>query len=349
MKNWRKTLLSPTANIRKAMEVIDSSGLQIALVVSEKGKLLGTITDGDIRRALLKNIPLEASVDGIMCQTPLTLSSDDNKGAIWEKAQIKNIHQIPVINDNGFIIGLETVLDVTRKSTFDNPVVIMAGGMGTRLRPLTYKCPKPMLEVGGKPILETLIENFSASGFHNFHLSVNYMGDLIENHFKDGASWGVSIKYLREEQPLGTAGSLSLLTPTPTLPIIIINGDVLTKVNFKQLLNFHIEHNAVATMCVREYSFQVPYGVAVADNHHLLSVEEKPIHRFLVNAGIYVLNPEILSLIAPGIICDMPTIFEKLTSNKKQTIVFPIHEYWIDLGRIEDLSQAQGDYKKVFE
>lgn len=349
MKDWRKTLLPPTATIHRAMEVIDSSGLQIALVVDGKGKLLGTITDGDIRRALLKNLSLDAPVDSIMCQTPLTLNNDADKDSIWEKAKTKNIHQIPIIDDNEFIIGLETVFDFTHKSTFDNPVIIMAGGMGTRLRPLTYKCPKPMLEVGGKPILETLIENFSAAGFHNFYLSINYMGDLIENHFKDGSAWEVSIKYLREDQPLGTAGSLSLLEPAPTLPMIIINGDVLTKVNFKQLLNFHVEHNAVATMCVREYSFQVPYGVAVADNHHLLSIEEKPIHRFLVNAGIYVLNPEILSLIAPGIFCDMPTIFEELTSNKEQTIVFPIHEYWIDLGRIEDLSKAKGDYKKVFE
>jgi NDP-sugar pyrophosphorylase family protein len=224
----------------------------------------------------------------------------------------------------------------------------MAGGLVNRLRPLTDECPKPMLKVGNKPLLETIVENFIEYGFHRFYISVNYMADVVESYFGDGSRWGVDIEYLHEEHRLGTAGALSLLPETPTEAILVMNGDLLTKVNFKQLLDFHYGHQAQATMCVREYDFQVPYGVVKIDGQRITSIDEKPIQRFFVNAGIYVLEPEALDLISSNIFFDMTTLFEKLIELKKEPAVFPIREYWLDIGHLADYNRANGEYRDIF-
>jgi NDP-sugar pyrophosphorylase family protein len=230
----------------------------------------------------------------------------------------------------------------------ENWVVLMAGGLGTRLAPLTDNCPKPLLKVGNKPILETIIENFISHGFKRFYLSVNYKAEMIEEYFGDGSRWGAEIRYLREDKKMGTAGALGLIPEPLTQPFLVMNGDLLTKVNFSQLLNFHQEQNAHATMCVREYDFQVPYGVVSVDKHRIKSIEEKPVHRFFVNAGIYVLDPEAVSLIPADMPYDMTSLFEQMTANEREVIAFPVREYWLDIGHRDDFERAAGDFARIF-
>jgi NDP-sugar pyrophosphorylase family protein len=224
----------------------------------------------------------------------------------------------------------------------------MAGGLGTRLGELTRDCPKPLLRVGNKPVLETILENCIEYAFKRFYISVNYKADMLKDYFGDGSRWGVDIRYIEEKKRLGTAGALGLLPEDPTVPLLVMNADVLTKINFKHLLEFHEEHRSVATMCVREYEFQVPYGVVKIDNHRLLDILEKPVHQFFVNAGIYVLNPEAVSMVPKNTYFDMPALFEKLLQDQAETAAFPVREYWLDIGRKDDLERANGDYAEVF-
>ena len=349
MKDWRKVLISPSATLRETIQVIDSGALKIALVVDDKNRLLGTITDGDIRRGILKGFTLEECADQVMNLHPTVAHQNDDQDKILSLMKRKQLNQIPILDNAGSVIGLEVLEFMLESPKHENLVVLMAGGLGTRLQPLTNEIPKPLLKVGGKPILETILENFIQYGFSRFYISVNYKRELIEQFFGDGSRWGVEIRYLREKEKLGTAGALSLLPEKPTAPILVMNGDVLTKVNFQQLLDFHIQHKSQATMCVREYDFQVPYGVVKLDEHRIYSIEEKPIHRFFVNAGIYVLQPDVLHMISKNAHFDMPSLFEKIVSNKVETAVFPIREYWLDVGQMDDFRQAETDFGKVFE
>jgi NDP-sugar pyrophosphorylase family protein len=224
----------------------------------------------------------------------------------------------------------------------------MAGGLGKRLGSLTQSCPKPLLKIGGTPILEIIVNRLAEQGFRKLFISVNYRGEMIEDHFGDGARWTADIQYLREPERLGTAGALSLLPERPPQPFVVMNGDLLTKLNLKHLLDFHREHRAKATMCVREYQFQVPFGVVQADEHRLLGIDEKPTHRFLVNAGIYALDPDVLDLVPKNQMFDMPHLFEKLVATGHETMAFPIREYWMDIGRMDDLEQAASEYCEIF-
>ncbi|MGK5092827.1 nucleotidyltransferase family protein [Deltaproteobacteria bacterium TL4] len=349
MVNWKRLSLTPEHSIRDAIITIDKGAEQVVLVVSEENHLLGIVTDGDIRRAILKGSSLEDSVTKVMNTSPLTVSIDDNRETILALMRQTEIHQIPVVDHDNHIVGLEVIDELIQVETHPNWVVIMAGGLGSRLRPFTETCPKPLLKVGSKPLLETIIENFIGYGFKKFFLSVNYKAEMIQNYFGEGSRWNVDIQYLHETKRMGTAGALSLLPRLPEHPLIVMNGDVLTKVNFKQLLNFHNEHaNAQATMCVRDYDFQVPYGVVQTENHRILHIEEKPIHRFFVNAGVYVLNPTVLNHIPSDVFFDMPTLFEDLMAKKHETIVFPIREYWIDIGEINDFRRADIEFYDVF-
>ncbi len=348
MRDWRNVLVSQTTHILKAIEIIDASSLQIVLVVDENNRLLGTVTDGDIRRGILKGISLEDHVQKVMNPKPCVAREDDNRETILSKMKLKRLSQMPVVDGLGHLIGLEILEDIIQTPQCDNWVVLMAGGLGTRLRPLTEQYPKPLLNVGGKPILETILENFIGCGFRRFYISISYKADLIEDFFQDGARWNAEIRYIREDKKMGTAGALGLIPDKHTASILVMNGDVLTKVNFQQLLEFHRESKAKATMCVREYDFQVPYGVARVDEHRLMSIEEKPTHRFFVNAGIYVLEPKVLDMIPRNSFFDMPTLFNKLIEQKQETAVFPIREYWLDIGRMKDFEQAEGDFGKIF-
>ena len=349
MKDWKKVLVTPETTIRDTINIIDEGALQIALVVDENNHLLGTVTDGDVRRSILRSVLLEEPVHLIMNANPVVASDKSSRSEIMTLMRKKTLHQIPIVDAGGKVMGLLSFESLIRPFSRDNWVVIMAGGEGVRLRPMTEDSPKPMLKVGGKPIIETIIENFIEFGFRRFFFAVNYKAEIIEDYFGDGSDWNVQIEYLREEAKLGTAGALSLLPEKPNAPIVVMNGDILSRINFEQLMNFHQEHHAAATMCVREYDLQVPYGVAEVDSYRLIALEEKPVQRFFINGGIYVLDPEVLEHIKPDSYCDMPTVFNSLIAEKAETVVFPVREYWLDLGQMEDFSRAQIEFSKVFK
>ena len=348
MKNFQQTLVAPETSILEVIKAIEAGARQIALVVDGTGKLLGTVTDGDIRRGILRGIGLELSASRVMNATPLTALPELGREAVLRLMREREIHQIPIVDTRGKVVGLETLDELIHQDELDVWVVLMAGGLGARLRPLTDSVPKPLLPIGGRPLLETIIENFSTQGFRRFFLSVNYKAEMFERHFGDGSAFGVQIEYIHESDRMGTAGSLGLLPEKPKNSLIVMNGDLLTTVNFRQFLDFHREHHALATMGVREYSFQVPYGVVETDQHRLLSISEKPTHQFFVSAGMYVLEPEVLDLIPPGQPCDMPQLFESVVAQEGGASVFPIREYWLDIGRLDDLERAQNEFGKIF-
>lgn len=341
--NWKNILIKPSATLRDALNIIDSEALRIALVTSDDLNLIGVVTDGDIRRGLLKNLSLDDGVSLVMNNHPLTISPGISRQEIVKIMQSSGILAVPVVNGN-IVIGLETLQRYGSHSQYQNPVFLMAGGFGTRLRPLTDNCPKPLLKVGEKPILEIVLESFIKAGFVNFYISTHYMPEMIRNYFEDGSRWQVNIKYIHEEEPLGTGGSLGLLpTDIADLPIIIMNGDVLTNVDFERVLAFHNKNNACATMCVRDYEYQVPFGVINGEGNRILSMVEKPIQRYFVNAGIYVLSPNLRKSVKKNQRLDMPTLLEKAIAKNDEVLMFPIHEYWLDIGRIEDYQRAQID------
>lgn len=348
-KDWKKALIQPEARTYEALKIIDASAMQIALVVDVQTRLMGVVTDGDIRRALLEGMSLEEPVHLIMNRNFTAADPQASAEEILALMRRKSLHHIPLVDSQGRVAGLKVLDAMIQPPCLDNWVVLMAGGQGTRLRPLTEHTPKPMLQVGNKPVLEIILENFVDHRFQKFFLAVHYKADMIEANFGDGSRWDVSIQYLREEQPLGTAGALGLLSDRPLSPMIVMNADLLTKINFTQLLNFHNAHKSLATMCVRDYRFQVPFGVVNIDRCRLSSIDEKPTHHFFVNAGIYVIEPEILDLIPKNKYLDMTSLFEIIIDKGYETAVFPIREYWIDIGRLDDLQQANGDYQKVFK
>ena len=343
-KHWEKVVLSTTHTVRDALTVINAAALRICLVVDDKRHLLGVVTDGDIRRAILSNMALTQSVTEVMNKTPITVSAKLSRAQLLETMRSYSILSLPVLNESGQLIGLETWERATSQPTYDNPVLIMAGGFGTRLKPLTDACPKPMLKVGDKPILETLLNQFIKAGFKNIYISTHYMPEHITDYFGDGSAWGANIKYIHEKNPLGTGGALGLLpAELPKLPLIMMNGDVLTTVDFNSLLDFHIQNGSDATMCVREYSYQIPYGVITGEGNNITSMVEKPVHHFFVNAGIYVINPYIVQSVTKGERVDMPTLLEIHMQENKRISMFPLHEYWLDIGRMEDFNRAQSD------
>lgn len=342
MKQWESTLIGPEATLEEAIATLDREALRIVMVVSAERRLLGTLTDGDVRRALLKHMTLDVPVAEIMCITPHTAARDWSKERILADMEKYQLLQLPVVDQTGRVIGLETLHDLLNKRHRDNPVFLMAGGFGTRLQPLTHNCPKPLLKVGDKPILELILENFINAGFHRFFISTHYMPEMIRAHFGDGSQWGVSIRYVHEEEPLGTGGALGLLPHNEIdLPLFMMNGDLLTTLNFQNLLEFHQDHSGVATMCVREYEHCVPYGVIQSEGHRICSMVEKPVHRFFINAGIYLLSPDLVKSVAPGVRVDMPTLLEREIANGNDVNMFPVHEYWLDIGRMEDFKRAQ--------
>lgn len=349
MNNWKSVLVSPTAPILDVIRMIDDSSMQIALVVDEQQHLLGTVTDGDIRRAVLRGIPFYESVEKIMFIAPTVARLNDGRDHILALMKSQQLRQIPVVDEQGCVAGLEILERLILEATAGNWVFLMAGGLGSRLRPLTYECPKPLIKVGNKPILENILQGYIEYGFRKFFISVNYMSEMVEDYFGDGRNWGVEIEYVREQSSLGTAGSLRLLPELPKEPLFVMNGDLLTKINYRQLLDFHDLNKSKATMCIREYQLQVPYGVVKVDKHSLVDVEEKPIHHFFVNAGIYLLDPEIIRLIPEEMPFDMPDLFKKVITENYETAAFPVREYWMDIGRIDELDRARGEYPEVFK
>lgn len=348
MKNWEQVNISPDTTIFHTMKVIDQSTLQFAVVTESNKQLLGTVTDGDIRRGILNGLSLTTAIKEVMNSQPIYAYINEYKLYKQELLTIKGVQQLPIVDEQKRV---QWVLFANEKEEIqfkDNVVILMAGGLGTRLRPLTNRIPKPMLTVGDKPILETIIQGFKQYGFTNFILSVNYKKETIKNYFQDGAHIGVSISYIDESERLGTAGALSLLQKRPEKPFFVMNGDLLTKINYEQLLNFHNETHSAATMCVREYEYQIPYGVIETENHRLLSIVEKPVHRSFVNAGIYVLNPEILNYVPHHTFFDMPDLFKIAIEQNHYVSAFPLREYWMDIGRLDDYKKADKEYIEQF-
>lgn len=349
MRQYRHILLSSTSTVRRALEVIDSGAMKIALVVDAGQKLMGTISDGDIRRAILKGVGLDSTIEGFYNTRPTTCGINDSREKILQLATAKMIYQIPVLDKEGRIVGLAEIDEMLQLAGRSNKVVLMAGGLGTRLSPLTDSNPKPMLHVGKKPILETIIENFAKCGYQNIVLSVSYKSHVIEQYFGDGSAFGVKISYVHETKRMGTAGALSLLRDQLSEPFFVMNADILTNVNFQHLNDYHESHNAMATMAVREYDFQVPYGVVSISNSQITSIEEKPIHKFYVSGGIYMLNPESLEFIPSDQFFDMPSLFESMIARGANILSFPIREYWLDIGRMSDYEKANSEYGEVFQ
>jgi dTDP-glucose pyrophosphorylase len=348
MNNYKKILLPPHATIRQALEIIDSGSMKIALVADDKEKLLGTLSDGDIRRAILGGHSVDAMIETIYNQTPTTCSINDSREKILQLAVAHKLYQIPVVNYEGYVVGIAEVDELLQPVLRKNKVVLMVGGLGTRLSPLTDTTPKPMLHVGNKPILETIIENFSKYGYTDIILSVSYKSHIIEEYFGDGLKFGVNIQYIHESKRMGTAGALSLMRDFLTDHFFVMNGDLLTSVNFEHMHEYHLSHDAAATMAVREYDFQVPYGVVNIQNGKIYSIEEKPIQKFFVSAGIYMLSPSTLNHIPEEEFYDMPTLFKKIIMDNSNAISFPIREYWLDIGKMSDYERANSEYDMVF-
>ncbi len=348
MKRWESVLVQPDTSLRDALQVIDVTGSQIALVVDATRRLLGTLSDGDVRRALLKGVTLTDPVRMAMHREPTVARADEQRTEILALMRRRGLHQMPVLDANGCVVGLEVVGDFFDATTRDNWVIIMAGGMGTRLAELTRDTPKPMLRVGTRPILETIVRSFADQGFHRFHLAVNYKAEQIEEHFGDGTSLGVEINYLRERERLGTAGALSLLPELPQSPVVVTNADLLTKEDFGAMVDQHVAAHCEATMAVRDYEMQVPFGVIREREGLIEAIEEKPMQRFVVNAGMYVLSPEAVAMVPRGRFFDMPTLFQQLVDAGRRTRCHAIAGYWLDIGRMGDYERANRDFEQVF-
>jgi len=348
MKDFEQNLLPPEAEIRAAIAAIERATAKIGLVVDDERRLLGTVTDGDVRRGLLRGVQLTDPVTAVMNRSPRVAHGEADRPRIRELMRRNVCKDVPVVDEAGRLIGLETLGETLLQPEHENWVLLMAGGRGTRLRPLTDAVPKPMLRVGSKPILEAMIASFAEQGFRKFYISLNYLGQVVRDHFGDGSRLGVTIRYLVEEEPLGTAGPLALLPEMPKRPLLVMNGDILTKVDFNDLLAFHEEHAAMATMCIRDYSVEVPFGVVEIDGTRVARLVEKPVHRFLINAGIYVLGPDAVSLVERPERLDMPQLFERVLDGGGETAVFPLREYWLDVGRIDDFERANQEWAQHF-
>lgn len=348
MIKFQHLLLNKDDLIKDAMKKINDGACKIALIVDEEMYLLGTISDGDIRRALLDGSNINDKITNVFCKQPIVSTPNTSMPELVKLAKKNKILRIPVVDVKGKLLSVDKLGEIISPASKPNKVVLMVGGLGTRLKPLTDNIPKPMLEVGGRPILETIIKKFVSNGFSNIVLCVNYKHEVIQDYFGTGESFGASIEYVHENKRMGTAGALTLLKEQPDSPFFVMNGDLLTDVNFESLKDYHEMNTSVATMCVRKYDFQVPFGVVSLNGNSISEIKEKPVHRFFVSAGIYMLDPKCLNLIPKDEFYDMPTLFDKLISLDEKAISFPLSEYWLDIGRIEEYEKANVEYHGVF-
>jgi len=350
MNEWEKLTIKSDTTLIEAMSVIENGSVKMAFVVENKNYLKGILTDGDIRRALLAGYKLSDSIELIYTKDPVVVNTTDSNDVILRKSIQINSQQLPLLDKDGKLIGLKDLKDLLVTYSEHSKVVIMSGGLGTRLRPLTEKVPKPLLPVGGKPMLETIIHTFKQHGFTDFIISVNYKSDMIKSYFGDGREFDVTIEYIDEDKRMGTAGSLSLMKEKLSTPFFVVNADLLTNLNYHYMLQYHLAQGADATMGTRLYEMQVPYGVIHARNQQILDIEEKPVSKYMVSGGIYILDPNVLSMIPEDSFYDMPTLFETLIQKKRKLVSFSIRErdYWKDIGCMDDYECANDDYQKYF-
>jgi dTDP-glucose pyrophosphorylase len=339
--HWRRATLHPSATVREAIQNLNDVAIRIALVVDESGVLLGTVSDGDVRRGLLRGVDLDGAVLDVAHRDPLVVPEAMAPAAVRQLMSANKILHMPVVDPNGRLVGLHVWDAVQVGPRLSNVLVIMAGGKGTRLLPDTETCPKPMLPIGGKPMLQHVVERACTDGFAEIILCVHYLGHVIEDFFGDGQRFGVNISYVKESEPLGTAGALSLLRHRPESAFLVSNADVLSDVSFSGLLQFHIGQGAEATMAVRAHVWQHPFGVVRTEGMEIVGFEEKPVSKTYINAGVYALQPAALDVLRPGEHCDMPQLFDRLKGEGRRTLAFPLHESWMDVGRHEDLGAAR--------
>lgn len=337
---WRQVILPIDSTIQQAIRNLNESSMKIVVVVNARGELEGTISDGDIRRGLLKGLDFNSPIESIIHRNALVVPPALGRETVMQLMRVNKIQQIPVVDEHQQVVGLHLWDELSTPPVRSNLMVIMAGGKGIRLRPFTENCPKPLVLVAGKPMLEHIIERGKLEGFRHFVLAIHYLGHMIEDYFGNGERLGVRIDYLREQSPLGTAGALGLLKPRPDAPFVVTNGDVLTDIRYGELLDFHMRQNASATMAVRLHEWQHPFGVVQTKGVEIVGFEEKPIARTHINAGVYVLEADALTVLEEGAPCDMPTLFERLQAKMKRTVAYPMHEPWLDVGRPDDLSLA---------
>jgi NDP-sugar pyrophosphorylase family protein len=342
-ERWRQAILPVKTSIQHAIRSLDQASIKIVMVVNETGELEGTISDGDIRRGLLKGLDLSSPIASVIHRNALVVTPDMGRDVVLQLMGANKIQQIPIVNELRQVVGVHLWDEITTLPARSNLMIIMAGGMGTRLRPYTETCPKPLLPVAGKPMLEHIIERAKLEGFSHFVLAVHYLGHMIESHFGNGEKLGVRIDYLNERSPLGTAGALGLLSPRPVAPFVVTNGDVITDIHYGELLDFHVRHSAMATMAVRMHEWQHPFGVVQTRGIEIVGFEEKPVARSHINAGVYALEPDALNLLSQDAHCDMPTLFERLQAKAMRTVAYPMHEPWLDVGRPDDLSRANSE------
>ena len=346
MAHWKDVIVFPETPLADAIAKINVAGLQVALILAADYSLLGILTDGNIRRAILAGKSLQVPVSEVMNLQPTMAPASMPRHEKLALMRRMAILHLPLVDNAGRVIGLTTFDELIYATERPNWVVLMAGGLGTRLQPLTNDCPKSLLVVGGRPILETILASFAEQGFRRIFLSVNHKAEMIRNHFGTGDQWGVQVEYLHENIRLGTAGALTLLPERPTAPVIVMNGDLLTHINFDNLMRFHVAQGAVATMAVREYDHQIPYGVVRLNGVKIEDIEEKPVQRFFVNAGIYALSPEALDHLPTKTLFNMPALFECLIAAGKNTAAYLMREYWLDIGRLEEFERAQREWSE---
>ena len=335
--HWHKAILSPNATIGDAILNLEQVAIKIVLIVNQEESLLGTVSDGDIRRGLLKGLDLKSPIGSVINYSPLVVPTGLSREMINQFMHANKVQHIPVVDQQNHVVGLHLLNEISVSFKRKNLMVIMAGGKGVRLLPHTENCPKPLLSVAGKPMLEHIINRAKLEGFNRFVITINYLGYMIEDYFGNGENLDVEIDYLRETNPLGTAGALSLLNPVPDASIIVTNGDLLSKIRYGELLDFHIQHAAIATMAIRVHEWQHPFGVVETSGVEIVGFEEKPIARSNINAGVYVLEPHALSFLNNNAYYDMPNLFESLRVNKERIVAYPMHEQWLDVGRPDDL------------
>jgi dTDP-glucose pyrophosphorylase/CBS domain-containing protein len=343
-------LISPDATVRGAMLCIDRNTSKIALVVDQDRRLVGTITDGDIRRAMLAGVDLAAPAGELLERqramneprpVPLTARLGAEPSELVSLMRRYEVRQIPLVDDAGRVEGLALFEDLVADEEPPLRAVVMAGGFGTRLGRLTDDTPKPMLPVGDRPVLERIIEQLRDAGIQHVNLTTHYRADIISDHFGDGREFGVEIEYVPEQQPLGTAGALGLVEAEG--PILVMNGDILTKVDFRAMHRFHDEQAADMTVAVRPYEVRVPFGLVQLADARVSGIEEKPLVRGFVNAGIYLINSDVCALVPPGERLEMPQLIDRLLTAGRHVVGFPLREYWLDIGQIEDYEQALSD------
>ncbi|MBN1344610.1 MAG: nucleotidyltransferase family protein [Phycisphaerae bacterium] len=336
------------ASILEAMRAINDGACEIAIVVDGGGRLVGLLSDGDIRRAILNGFTLESPISDIVNRRPLSMPETSTRDELLAVMGRHSIRQIPLVDEQGRVSQIAWITDLIRTDLRPNQAVIMAGGKGKRLYPLTRDVPKPMLEVRGRPIIEHLIDQLRQNGIFRITLAVNHLRDVIKDHFQGGERFGVRIEYLEEEpdHPLGTAGALGLLTDKPSHPFLLLNGDLMQQVNFNSLLAFHERHDFQATMCAVRYSMELPFGLIEVDGNRLTRLVEKPVHTVNSNAGIYVLNPGVLDWISANESCDATDLLQQLVDAGKTVGVFTLydHEHWLDVGRKGDYDYACHEY-----